>query len=115
MTVTLYHNPRCSKSRQALKLLQDNGHTPVVIEYLKTPPGRPDLEDLISKLGITPRDLLRKGEAVYKELALNDPARSDAELIDAMAEHPILMERPIAVNGDKAVVGRPPEAVLDIV
>jgi arsenate reductase len=114
MSVTIYHNPRCSKSRQTLSLLTDRGIEPQVVEYLKTPPDAVALRDLLDKLGIAPRALLRKGEAPYKDLDLGDPGKSDEEIVAAMAEHPILIERPIVVNGPKAALGRPPEKVLEI-
>jgi len=114
MPVTLYHNPRCSKSRQALELLRKRGIEPEVVLYLEHPPTKARLRDLLRLLGIGPRALLRKGEDVYKSLKLADPALSDAKLIDAMAGNPILIERPIAVAGKHAVIGRPPEKVLEI-
>lgn len=112
--VTLYHNPRCSKSRDALGLLRDKGVEPEVILYLETPPTAKSLKALLVKLGISARALLRKGEDAYKELNLADEKLSEAALIKAMVENPKLIERPIAINGDKAVVGRPPENVLTI-
>jgi len=114
MPVTLYHNPRCSKSRQALDLLRKRGVEPDVVLYLENPPSKARLRELLKLLGIGPRELLRRGEDVYKSLRLADPALSDAKLIDAMAENPILIERPIAVAGKHAVIGRPPEKVLEI-
>ena len=114
MKVTLYHNPRCSKSRAALQLLEERGIEPDVVEYLKEPPDRKTLKQILSRLGLKPRQLLRTKEAVYRELGLDDPAVSDDELIDAMVEHPILIERPIAVAGGRAALGRPPERVLDV-
>jgi len=114
MRVTLYHNPRCSKSRQALELLRKRGIEPEVIEYLEHPPSKARLRDLLRILGMGPRELMRRGEEVYKSGKLGDPSLSDRELIDAMVEHPILIERPIAVAGRRAVVGRPPERVLEI-
>lgn len=113
--ITLYHNPRCSKSRDALALLREHGHEPEVILYLETPPSGKTLKALLAKLGISARDLLRKGEDAYKELNLADEKLSDAALIKAMVENPKLIERPIAVNGDKAVIGRPPENVLQVI
>lgn len=107
--VTLYHNPRRSKSRDALNLLREHGHEPEVILYLEIPPNAKELKALLEKLGISARDLLRKGEDAYKELNLANEKLSDAVLIKAMVENPKLIERPIAVNGDKAVIGRPPE------
>lgn len=112
--VTLYHNPRCSKSRDALNLLRDKGVEPVVILYLETPPTAKTLKALLATLGISARDLLRKGEDAYKELNLADGKLSEAALIKAMVENPKLIERPIAINGDKAIIGRPPEQVLTI-
>ncbi|MGP1253768.1 MAG: arsenate reductase (glutaredoxin) [Kiloniellales bacterium] len=114
MSVTIYHNPRCSKSRQTLALLNERGLAPQVVEYLKTPPDAATLRDLVKKLGLTPRELLRRTEAPYKDLDLADPAKSDEDLISAMAAHPILIERPIVVSGRKAALGRPPEQVLEI-
>lgn len=111
----IYHNPRCSKSRQTLSLLEENNVTPVIVEYLKTPPTTDELKTIIDQLGITPRDLLRKGEAIYKELGLADTALSDDALIEAMCANPKLIERPIVIKDGKAKIGRPPESVLDIV
>lgn len=107
----IYHNPRCSKSRDALKLLQDAGVEVEVIEYLRTPPTAAQLKAILKKLGIKPEQLVRKSEAIYKEHYAGKTL-SDAEWIAAMVEHPILIERPILVKGDRAVVGRPPERVL---
>lgn len=112
--LTLYHNPRCSKSRGALELLEARGLTPTVVRYLETPPDAATLKALLGKLGIGARQLLRSGEDEYKSLELANPALSDAQLIDAMVQHPKLIERPILVAGDKAVIGRPPEKVLEI-
>lgn len=112
--VTLYHNPRCSKSREALSLLREQGQEPEVILYLETPPNAKTLKAILGKLGISARELLRKGEDAYKELNLADETLSEAALIKAMAENPKLIERPIAINGDKAVIGRPPENVLQV-
>ena len=114
MTVTIWHNPRCSKSRQTLALLRDNGVEPDVVEYLKTPPDAATLKAVLKKLGLKPRDLMRKGEAAYKERGLADPALTDEALIEAMVTDPVLIERPVVVKGGKAALGRPPEAVLDI-
>jgi arsenate reductase len=114
MTITIYHNPKCSKSRQTLELLEQNGITPAIIEYLKIPPTAETLKKILGQLGMTPRELLRKKEAVYAELKLNDPSLSDDALIDFMLAHPILIERPIVLANGKAVLGRPPEQVLDI-
>ena len=114
MAVTIYHNPRCSKSRQTLALLEDKGVDANVVEYLKTPPSPDKLKAILKKLGLKPRELMRKGEALYKDLKLDDPELSDAQLIQTMADNPILIERPIVIAGDKARLGRPPEQVLDI-
>jgi arsenate reductase (glutaredoxin) len=112
--VTVYHNPRCSKSRAALELVRGAGVEPRVVEYLKTPPTAEELDDILKMLGLEPRELMRKGEKEYAELKRDDPRLSRAQLIRAMVEHPILIERPIAVKGKKAVVGRPPEKVKDL-
>lgn len=114
MSVTIYHNPRCSKSRQTLQLLRERGVEPDVVDYLKTPPDAATLRTVLSKLGLTARDVLRTGEAAYKDLGLNDPARSEDELIAAIIANPILLERPIVVAGGRAVIGRPPENVLTL-
>jgi arsenate reductase len=112
-SIQIFHNPRCGKSRTACRILAEHGQAAEVIEYLKTPPGRAELEILLAKLGYQPSQLVRKGEAIYKSLfAGREP--SEAELLDAMVAHPILIERPIVVSGDKAVVGRPPERVLEL-
>lgn len=112
--VVIYHNPRCSKSRQALQLLQSRGIEPAVVLYLQQPPDAGQLRALLTKLGIGVRALLRKGEDVYRELGLADETLSDAALIDAMCAHPQLIERPIVVRGARAVLGRPPENVLEL-
>lgn len=113
--VTLYHNPRCSKSREALGLLRTKGIEPDLVLYLETPPTRSALKTLLTQLGLGARDLLRKGEDAYKELNLADETLSEAALIKAMVENPKLIERPIAIRGDRAVIGRPPENVLTLV
>lgn len=114
MPVEIYHNPRCSKSRQTLQLIKDQGVEPEVIEYLKTPPDRATLERILDMLGMEPRDLMRKKEAEYKENNLADPALTRDQLIDAMIAHPKLIERPIVIKNGKAVLGRPPEQVMEI-
>ena len=114
MTVAIYHNPRCSKSRATLELLEARGVKPKVIEYLKTPPSAAELKAILKKLGLSPRDLVRNGEALYAELGLKDRQLSDDQLIALMVANPILIERPIVVSGGKAAVGRPPEKVLEI-
>lgn len=113
--VTIYHNPRCSKSRQTLALLEENGIEPDVVQYLDTPPDTDTLRELLSKLGISARQLLRTGEDAYKELNLADPSLSEDALIKAMVANPKLIERPIVVKGSKAVIGRPPETVLELI
>ncbi len=112
--LTLYHNPRCSKSREALALLDARGLAPTVVRYLETPPDAETLRALLGALGLSARQLLRSGEDAYKTLGLSDPALTEAQLVDAMVAHPILIERPILIAGDRAVVGRPPEKVLEI-
>ena len=115
MSLVLYHNPRCSKSREALRLLEEKGHRPKIVQYLQTPPAAADISALLGKLGMTARELLRKSEEAYMALGLDNPALSEKALIAAMAEHPELIERPILIAGRRAVVGRPPERVLDLI
>jgi len=112
--VTIYHNPRCSKSRTTLALLEENGVSPGVVLYLETPPSAQDISGLLAKLDMTAGQLVRRGEDVYKECGLNKDS-SDAQVLAAMAEYPKLIERPIVVMGDKAVLGRPPENVLALI
>jgi len=112
--LTLYHNPRCSKSRGALELLEARGLTPTVVRYLETPLSATQIKALLGKLGISARQLLRSGEEEYKTLNLADASLSEQQLIDAIAAHPKLVERPILEVGDKAVIGRPPENVLEL-
>lgn len=115
MAVTIYHNPRCGKSRQTLALLRDRGIEPDVVEYLKTPPDAATLRRLLDSLGLDVRGLMRRKEAVYRENGLDDMALDDDALIAAMVANPILIERPIVVTADgRAALGRPPEAVLGI-
>ena len=111
---TIYHNPRCSKSRQTLALLQENGVEPAVVLYLDNTPNADEIAGLLKKLGISARELLRKGEQAYKDTNLADESLSDKTIIDAMVAAPKLIERPIVVKGNKAVLGRPPENVLDL-
>ena len=113
MTVTVYHNPRCSKSRAALALLEERGGEVEIVEYLKDPPNAAELARILAMLGMSPRQLLRKKEA--KEVGLDDPGLSDEALIAGMVANPIVIERPIVVSGDRARLGRPPEKVLEIV
>lgn len=112
---TIYHNPRCSKSRQTLQLLVERGIEPKTVLYLEAPLSAPELKQLIAKLDISPRQLLRKGEDAYKALGLADTTKSDAELIAAMVAEPKLIERPIVVKAKRAVLGRPPENVLALI
>jgi len=114
MSVTMYHNPRCGKSRQALKLLQEHGVEPRIIEYLKTPPDAKTLKTILKKLGMEFRALMRRKEAPYKEQNLADEALGTDALIGSMVENPILIERPIVLANGKAALGRPPENVLEI-
>ncbi len=113
-SVVLYHNPRCSKSRGALKLIEERGIQPKIVKYLETPPDRETLKWILDRLGMKPRELMRTKEKLYKELGLDDPSLSDDALIDAMVTHPKLIERPIVVVGDRVALGRPPERVLEI-
>ncbi|GLH37980.1 arsenate reductase (glutaredoxin) [Pseudomonas moraviensis] len=112
--LTLYHNPRCSKSRAALELLEARGLQPTIVRYLETPLNAAQVKALLGKLGISARHLLRSGEEEYKTLNLADASLSEQQLIDAIAAHPKLMERPILEAGNKAVIGRPPENVLEL-
>jgi arsenate reductase len=114
MSVTIYHNPRCSKSRQTLQLLRDKGIEPNIIEYLSTPPNPAELSDILDRLGLEPRDLMRKKEAEYAEAGLDNPGLSREELIQRMVDYPKVIERPIVLKDNKAAVGRPPENVLEI-
>ena len=114
MSVNIFHNPRCSKSRQTLALLEEQGINPTIIEYLKTPITKDKLIEILSLLELAPRDLMRKKEEVYAEKGLDNLSLSDAELIDIMVKNPILIERPIVLANGKAALGRPPEQVLII-
>lgn len=114
MSVTLYHNPRCSKSRQTLALLEEQGESITIIKYLETPPSAETLKQLMQSMNISARDMMRTKEALYKEHALDNADLSEADLIQAMVDYPKLIERPIAVKGKKAAIGRPPENVLSI-
>ena len=114
MSVTIYHNPKCSKSRQTLKLLENQGITPDIIEYLKTPPNAEKLQVILAKLGLLPRDLMRKKEDIYAECELDNLSLTDVELVNFMIKHPILIERPIIIANGKVAIGRPPEQVLEI-
>jgi len=114
MSVKIYHNPRCGKSRLTLQLLKEQGIAPEIIEYLKTPPSAQELDDILQKLGMEPRELMRKKEPEYKANGLDDASLDRQALITGMVNSPILIERPIVIAGGKAAIGRPPEAVLSI-
>jgi arsenate reductase len=114
MTVTIWHNPRCSKSRQTLELLNKKGVEPIIREYLKEPPSKAEMEKLIDMVGGNPGDLVRDGEAEFKALGKKKVDMSKADIAKAIAAHPILLQRPIVVAGKKAAIGRPPEAVLPL-
>ena len=114
MTVTIWHNPRCGKSRQTLALLQENGVTPTIREYLKQPPSKAEVETLLDMVGGEPGALIRDGEAEFKALGRKKAEMSKADIARAIAAHPILLQRPIVVSARKAAIGRPPEAVLPL-
>jgi arsenate reductase len=111
---TIWHNPRCSKSRAALALLEERGFAPRIVLYLETPPTEKELKAALKALGARPRDILRKGEEACRALGLDDESLSDGALIRAMAKNPVLIERPIVFAGGRAAIGRPPQAVLAI-
>lgn len=112
--VCIYHNPRCSKSRKALALLEQQGDELEIVEYIETPPDSATLSALLQQLGMNARDLMRRGEDIYKELKLDNPDLSEAELVQAMVDYPRLIERPIVIRDGKAIVARPPEKVLEL-
>lgn len=114
MDVTIFHNPRCSKSRATLELLRQRGIEPTIVEYLDNPPDEDTIRQLLSLLGIAPRELMRRNEPEYAEQELDDPSLGEAELVSALHRYPKLIERPIVVANDQARIGRPPESVLDI-
>lgn len=114
MSVRIYHNPRCSKSRQTLQLLEQHGQSPEIVEYLKTPPAAETLDELLDMLGLEPRELMRTKEKEYAESGADNPSLSRNQLIGLMVEYPKLIERPIVVSSGRAAIGRPPERVLDI-
>ena len=114
MSITIYHNPKCSKSRQTLELLVKQGIKPAINEYLKTPPTAEKIKEILKKLGYAPRDLMRKKEDAYTEHNLDNPSLSGDDLIEFMMKHPVLIERPIVLANEKAAIGRPPEQVLEI-
>lgn len=112
--ITIYHNPRCSKSRQTLELIRQKGIEPTIVLYLETPPTNESLKKTLKQLGISARELLRKGEAEYKELNLVNPELTEDDLIAAMIATPKLIERPIVIKGETAVLGRPPENIEEL-
>ncbi|MCK4951335.1 MAG: arsenate reductase (glutaredoxin) [Gammaproteobacteria bacterium] len=112
--IRIFHNPKCSKSRQTLQILHDRNTNPQIIEYLKTPPNESELEEILKLLGMEPRDLMRKKEDIYKELKLDDTSLDRQNLIRAMIENPKLIERPIVLSNNKATIGRPPENVIGL-
>lgn len=114
MTVTIYHNPRCSKSRQTLALLQEQGINPTIREYLNDVPSADELSEILDMLSLNPRDLMRKKEAEYEDAELDNEALNRADLIKGMTENPKIIERPIVIANGKAAIGRPPESVLNI-
>ena len=114
MQVKIYHNPKCSKSRQTLEIIQENGFEPIILEYLQSPPNHQELDSILQGLGMDPRDLMRKGESEYTEYNLADELLSRDELIDAIVKYPKLLERPVVLVGNQVVIGRPPESVLTI-
>ena len=113
-SVKILLNPKCSKCRLTMEILDEKGIDTTVVEYLNTPPGNAELNEILELLGLGPRDLIRKHEAPYKENNLDNPDLSREQLIQAMIDNPVLIERPIIINGNKATIGRPPEKVLDI-
>jgi len=113
--LVIYHNPGCSKSRETLQILEHKKLTPMVIEYLDEPPTRQKLKKIIGMLGISARDLLRTGEQIYEDARLDNDALSEDELIAAICAHPILLQRPIVISGERAIIGRPPAKVLEII
>ena len=112
---TIYHNPRCSKSRQTLELIKDKGIEPEIIHYLEKPPTVSVLSKIVDYLQMKPRDLLRKGEEEYKSFNLKDMSLNDSTILKIMSENPKLIERPIVLSGNKAIIGRPPENVLELI
>ncbi len=115
MTITIYHNPKCSTSRQVLAMIRETGQAPRIVEYLQTPPDRETLKALLRRIGISARELLRKKEPLYAELSLADPKWSEDDLVGFMAEHPILIERPIVVSDKGARLCRPKQKALEVI
>ena len=113
--LTIYHNPKCSKSRETLSILEENNKSPNIVEYLKQPPSNQTLNDIVKKLNISPQELVRTADQAYKNTGLDIDSMTDSEVIEAICKHPEILQRPIVVCGDKAVIGRPPGNVLDII
>ena len=113
--IVIYHNPACSKSRETLQLLEANHCAPEIVEYLEDPPTPAELRRIVGLLGVTARDILRTTEAVYRDAELDDDSLSDGEIIEAICEYPALLQRPIVVAGERAVIGRPPSKVLELI
>lgn len=111
---TIYHNPRCSKSRASLQALEERGIEPTIVKYLETPPDKQELTDILDKLGLQAEQIVRKGEALFKELDLQNKSLNNDEWIEVLVKNPKLIERPIVVNGSRAAIGRPIENVIDI-
>jgi arsenate reductase len=114
MPITIYHHPRCSKSRETLELIKARGLVPQIVEYLQHPPTESELDAILHKLSVEPEDIIRTKEDVYDRLGLKSKSLSRAEMIRVLVQNPVLIERPIVVNGDRAAIGRPPENVLEI-
>ena len=112
--ITIWHNPRCSKSREALKILEENNSEPEVVKYLESNPSKEEIKNILKMLGLSARELMRTKESIYKELNLKDENNEDA-LIEAMVKHPKLIERPVIIKGDKAIIGRPTSIVADFI
>ena len=113
--VIIYHNPKCSKSRETLQILQDNNIEPEIIDYLEDPPAAQKLKEIIAMLGISARDLIRSGEPEYKDAGLDDDRLSDNDIIEAIGQNPVLLQRPIVISNNRAIIGRPPGRVLEII
>ena len=114
MSVIIFHNPRCSKSRQALEILKNRDIEPEIVEYLKDGPSEEDIKIILELLGVSIKDILRKKDAIYKEAGFDNDDLSDDQLIKLASDNPSVIERPIVINGDKAAIGRPPESILEI-
>ncbi len=113
--LVMYHNPGCSKSRETLQILEQNNCQPIIVEYLEEPHSQQELKNIIALLGVSARDLLRTTESVYKDADLDDDSLTEEEIIEAICEYPALLQRPIVISGDRAVIGRPPVKVLEII